>query len=291
MKSYTVTPVATVIGGRVRPIDDNWGAVTAIVRVDQERFDADALAGLEEFSHLEVVYTFHLVDPAGIERGARRPRNDPRWPRAGIFAQRARDRPNRIGVSRCRITRVSGLDVHAEGLDAVDGTPVLDIKPHMSEFDRPGTSGRASLNASAVPQTPASEEQPRCRRSIGSPSPADVHFAAYLLDAVRKAVAALPRIALAESALHAPFASFGGVAAYPDLTEQAAVLLEHLVKNHPLPDANKRAGLLTMARFLHANGLTWGAQDAEVDAGMVERIAAGEVEHEEVVRWVRARTG
>jgi len=46
-----------------------------------------------------------------------------------------------------------------------------------------------------------------------------------------------------------------------------------------------------MARFLDANGLTWGAQDAEVDAGMVERIAAGEVEHEEVVRWVRARTG
>ena len=76
-----------------------------------------------------------------------------------------------------------------------------------------------------------------------------IDLAAYLLDADRKAVAALPRIALAESALHAPFASFGGVAAYPDLTEQAAVLLEHLVKNHPLPDANKRAGLLTMARF------------------------------------------
>ena len=168
MKSYTVTPVATVIGGRVRPIDDNWGAVTAIVRVDQERFDADALAGLEEFSHLEVVYTFHLEDPAGIERGARRPRNDPRWPRAGIFAQRARDRPNRIRVSRCRITRVSGLDVHAEGLDAVDGTPVLDIKPHMSEFDRPGTSGRASLNASAVPQTPASDLPGAVHASTGA---------------------------------------------------------------------------------------------------------------------------
>lgn len=50
------------------------------------------------------------------------------------------------------------------------------------------------------------------------------------------------------------------------------------------------AGLLTMARFLDADGLTWGAQDREVDAGMVERIAAGEAEHEDVVRWVRART-
>jgi death-on-curing protein len=62
-----------------------------------------------------------------------------------------------------------------------------------------------------------------------------VHLAAYLLDADRAAIAALPRIALAESAVHAPFASFGGVEAYPDLVEQAAVLLERLARNHPLP--------------------------------------------------------
>jgi death-on-curing protein len=67
-------------------------------------------------------------------------------------------------------------------------------------------------------------------------------------------VLALPRIGLAESALHAPFASFGGENAYPTLVEQAAVLLQHLGKNHPLPDANKRAAFLLTARFLHANG-------------------------------------
>lgn len=117
-----------------------------------------------------------------------------------------------------------------------------------------------------------------------------IDLAAYLLGADRAAVAALPRIALAESAVHAPFASFAGVEAYPDLVEQAAVLLEHLAKNHPLPDANKRAAFLLMARFLDANGLTWGAQDVEVDAGMIERVAAGEAEHGEVVGWIRART-
>ena len=100
----------------------------------------------------------------------------------------------------------------------------------------------------------------------------------------------MPRLALAESALHAPFASFGGVEAYPTLVEQAAVLLEHLVKNHPLPDANKRAAFLLTARFLDANGLEWGSQDVKTDASLIERVAAGQATHEEVVAWIRDRT-
>jgi death-on-curing protein len=117
-----------------------------------------------------------------------------------------------------------------------------------------------------------------------------IDIAAYLLRADRAAIAGLPRIALAESALHAPFASFGGVEAYPTLVEQAAVLLQHLAKNHPLPDANKRAALLLTARFLDANGLAWGPADADTDAGLVERVAAGDTSHEEVVDWIRKRT-
>ena len=96
--------------------------------------------------------------------------------------------------------------------------------------------------------------------------------------------------ALAESALHAPFASFGGFEAYPALVEQAAVLLQHLVRNHPLPDANKRAAFLLTARFLDANGLEWKAQDVETDASMIERVAGGQATHEEVVAWIRDRT-
>jgi death-on-curing protein len=114
-------------------------------------------------------------------------------------------------------------------------------------------------------------------------------FAAYLLGTDRRTVLALPRIGLAESALHAPFASFGGEDAYPTRIEQAAILLQHLVQNHPLPDANKRAAFLLTARFLHANGSAWGPQDSEVDASMIERIAAGEAEHAEVLAWIRHR--
>lgn len=117
-----------------------------------------------------------------------------------------------------------------------------------------------------------------------------VEIAAYLLGCDRPAVRALSRLALAESALHAPFASFGGVAAYPTLVEQAAVLLQHLAKNHPLPDANKRATFLLTARFLDANGMAWGSPDVDTDAGLVERVAAGQATHEEVLDWVGART-
>ena len=126
-------PVGTVAGGRVEPIDDGWGAVEAVIRLD-DRFDPAAVAGLDAFSHLEVVFLFHLVDEARVHTGARRPRGNPAWPEVGIFAQRGKDRPNRIGVSRCELLAVDGLDLRVRGLDAVDGTPVLDVKPWMREL-------------------------------------------------------------------------------------------------------------------------------------------------------------
>ena len=128
--------------------------------------------------------------------------------------------------------------------------------------------------------------QPRWQPSLDD----YVDMAAYLLRTDRATIIKLPRLTLAESALHAPFASFGGVEAYPTLVEQAAVLLEHLARNHPLPDANKRAAFLTTARFLDANGLRWGPPDVETDAGLVERVAAGDATHEDVVDWIRKRT-
>jgi tRNA-Thr(GGU) m(6)t(6)A37 methyltransferase TsaA len=125
--------VGTVAGGRVEPVDDDWGAVQAAIRIDP-RFGPEAVAGLEAFSHLEVVFLFHLVDEAGVATGARRPRGNPDWPAVGIFAQRGKDRPNRIGVSRCELLAVEGLELRVRGLDAVDGSPVLDVKPWMDEF-------------------------------------------------------------------------------------------------------------------------------------------------------------
>jgi tRNA-Thr(GGU) m(6)t(6)A37 methyltransferase TsaA len=131
----SLEPVGVVVGGRTEAIDDDWGGVAAVIRLDAGRFGPDAVAGLDQFSHLVVVFQFHLVDEADVQTGARRPRGNPDWPEVGLFAQRAKMRPNRLGVSACVLVRVEGLDLHVRGLDAVDGSPVLDVKPYMREFE------------------------------------------------------------------------------------------------------------------------------------------------------------
>lgn len=133
-ETLTVEPVAYVVGGRAEPTDDYWGGSRCLIRIDSQRFPADSTSGLEDFSHLEVVYRFHLTDPADVHFGARSARDNPSWPRVGIFGHRNMRRPNRLGVSRCRLLKVDGLDLHVEDLDAVAGTPVLDIKPWFAEM-------------------------------------------------------------------------------------------------------------------------------------------------------------
>ena len=134
METFEVRAIGRVVGGRLDVEDDDWAAVEATIEIDKGRFDADVLAGLDDFSHLEVVYLFDRVDEAKINLSARHPRNNPEWPLVGIFAQRAKGRPNRIGVTTCEIISVQGHQVGVRGLDAVDGTPVLDLKPYMREF-------------------------------------------------------------------------------------------------------------------------------------------------------------
>lgn len=74
------------------------------------------------------------MEPDAVERGARHPRGRQDWPLTGVFAQRNKDRPNRIGVTICAVVSVEGMRLKVEGLDAIDGTPVIDIKPVMREF-------------------------------------------------------------------------------------------------------------------------------------------------------------
>jgi tRNA (Thr-GGU) A37 N-methylase len=74
------------------------------------------------------------VEESAIQMGARHPRNNPDWPKVGIFAQRGKNRPNRLGLTVCRLNSVEGLVISVTGLDAVEGTPVLDIKPFVKEF-------------------------------------------------------------------------------------------------------------------------------------------------------------
>jgi tRNA-Thr(GGU) m(6)t(6)A37 methyltransferase TsaA len=134
MDVFDVKAIGHVRGGRDVPEDDNWASSFAEIELDSNQFNADALLGLDQFSHAEIVFVFDQVGPNDITYDARHPRGRTDWPMIGIFAQRGRTRPNRIGVSVCRILEVSGLTIRVQGLDAIAGTPVLDIKPVMTGF-------------------------------------------------------------------------------------------------------------------------------------------------------------
>lgn len=127
-----VEPIGIVRSPRVEADDDNWGEVISSIEITT--LPAEALAGLDAFSHIEVLFYMHRVDEGKIQTGARHPRNRTDWPKVGILAQRAKGRPNRLGLSRCQLVRVEGTTLTVRGLDAIDQTPVLDIKPYMVEF-------------------------------------------------------------------------------------------------------------------------------------------------------------
>ena len=131
--TFSSAAIGTVEGGRSAAEDDGWGNSRAAI-VLAPQFTAEALAGLDGFSHAEIIFIFDRLPESEINTASRRPRGNPDWPLVGIFAQRGRNRPNRIGVSVCRIVAVTGTRLEVEGLDAIDGTPVIDIKPVVRGF-------------------------------------------------------------------------------------------------------------------------------------------------------------
>jgi tRNA (Thr-GGU) A37 N-methylase len=128
-----VEPIGFVRSSRSDLSDDNWGAVTARIEVVVS-LPAESLDGIEAFSHAEVVNFFDRVSDSEVERGARHPRGNIVWPKVGILAQRGKGRPNRLGVTIVEVIRREGRSLTVGGLDAIGGTPVLDIKPVLAEF-------------------------------------------------------------------------------------------------------------------------------------------------------------
>ena len=129
-----LTPIAVVRNSIGEPADDIWGRIISRIDLDAARFTAASVAGLGEFSHVEIIFALHRVAEGAVEHAARRPRGREDFPSVGIFAQRGRNRPNRIGVTVCKLQSVEGVSLWVEGLDAIDGTPILDIKPYIREF-------------------------------------------------------------------------------------------------------------------------------------------------------------
>ena len=129
----SIEPVGVIHSERKDPIDDNWDAVRSWIELNDD-IPEESIAGLESFSHIEVLYYFHKVDQTKIVVGSEHPRENPDWPRVGIFAQRKKSRPNLLGATIAKIVKIEGRKIYVKCMDAIDGTPVIDIKPVFSQY-------------------------------------------------------------------------------------------------------------------------------------------------------------
>lgn len=130
---FQVQSIATIYNNRKEITDDFWGDVISEIRLN-ENIDAEAIKGLEEFSHIEVIYIFHkAIDNPAVMK-TEHPRENLNWPKVGIFAQRKKNRPNFIGTTICEIVECKNKSIFVKMLDAINETPVIDIKPMMKEF-------------------------------------------------------------------------------------------------------------------------------------------------------------
>jgi tRNA (adenine37-N6)-methyltransferase len=124
--------VATVKNARTEPIDDHWETIIADIEL-ADHIPTEAFDRISAFSHLEIIYYFDKVKNEDIVFSGR-PRGNPNYPLVGIFGQRKKDRPNTIGLCTVELLEHHGRTIKVKFLDAIDGTPVLDIKPVFKEF-------------------------------------------------------------------------------------------------------------------------------------------------------------
>ncbi|MCE3229817.1 MAG: hypothetical protein K0S32_4368 [Bacteroidetes bacterium] len=129
-------PIAFVKNSRSVPTDDHWESIIAEIEL-AEHIPTEAFSGISTFSHLEIIYHFDKLNKNEMVY-AGHPRGNKNYPLTGIFGQRKKDRPNAIGLCTAQLLEHAGRTIKVKYLDAIDGTPVLDIKPVFKEFQPKG---------------------------------------------------------------------------------------------------------------------------------------------------------
>ncbi|MBQ9887597.1 MAG: tRNA (N6-threonylcarbamoyladenosine(37)-N6)-methyltransferase TrmO [Lachnospiraceae bacterium] len=114
--------------------DTAWGGDVSTIVLKEEFYGG--LKGIEDFSHVIIIYYLDKAKYDKEKHLQRRPQNRDDMPLVGIFSQRGKDRPNRIGMTSVQIVSVDEKSITVKGLDAIDGTPVLDIKPYYPVYDK-----------------------------------------------------------------------------------------------------------------------------------------------------------
>jgi tRNA-Thr(GGU) m(6)t(6)A37 methyltransferase TsaA len=134
MEEIKLKPIGSVSSPVTERMDENWGEIISKIILKPEF--SGALLGLGDFSHAIIVTYLHQANYEKEKHLQRRPRNLETMPMVGILSQRAKNRPNPIGVTAVKIISVTDDCLEVKGLDAIDGTPVLDIKPYYPDYDR-----------------------------------------------------------------------------------------------------------------------------------------------------------
>jgi tRNA-Thr(GGU) m(6)t(6)A37 methyltransferase TsaA len=127
LEPVTVQPIGLVRNGLGRRGYDEWEDTESDIVVSEEY--REALSGLEEYSHVEVLFYLHEMNRPFKARI--HPTGNPEYPLVGAFATRTPNRPSRVALTTCRLLGIDGGVLRVRGLDAYDGSPVLDIKPHF----------------------------------------------------------------------------------------------------------------------------------------------------------------
>lgn len=132
MDEIVMRPIGFVENGQTEAVDEGWGGVVSTVRLREDL--GGIVDGLDQFSHALIICYLH--ETPDVPEVRRRPRGREDMPMLGLLAQRARHRPNPIAVTAVEVVAVHHDRLEVRGLDAIHGTPVLDIKPYFPIFDR-----------------------------------------------------------------------------------------------------------------------------------------------------------
>ena len=127
-------PIGYVKNERAELLDDNWGEIVSEIELRKE-IPEEVLEGIEEFSHLDIIFYMDKVTDEKARAQYRHPRNNKSLPKLGTYAQRNKNRPNKLGLTTVQLIEKRGRSIFVNYLDAISGTPILDIKPVMMEFE------------------------------------------------------------------------------------------------------------------------------------------------------------
>jgi len=128
-----LTPIGYVKNNRTEIEDDNWGQIISEIEL-VDNITVESLTGIEAFSHLHIIFYMNKVNDEKAKAQCRHPRNNIELPKLGTYAQRNKNRPNKLGLTTVQLIDRKNRIIKVKNLDAINGTPILDIKPVMKEF-------------------------------------------------------------------------------------------------------------------------------------------------------------